>query len=334
MKNISISTRYALNIGVAAALAACGGSQPQSALPTMQAQRTPLGVGVPNRGSWMSPKAAKQDLIYVSDGALNSVAVYGLKSHELLGTLKGIDAPWGVCTDTDGAVWVVAWGDYKVIKYAHAGTKPLKILSEDDADLYDCAVDPTTGDLAVTNWGAKNWFKGNVLVYKHATGEPLEYTGPRLWFYYGCTYDDKGNLFADGWDSYLNGNFALAELKKGGKTLRHITLSPEIDPPILGAVRWDGKYVVVGNWKSLYEYSVNGNYATVHGQTYLTDHWPVGFFAITRSTDSQRKVIAPDQAGDPNAVQYWKYPDGGTPISTIKQGRAGVFGVAVSYATP
>jgi hypothetical protein len=281
--------------------------------------------------SWMSPEAAKKNLVYVADAADNDVVVYGLTNHQLLGTLTGIDSPWGVCADPSGYVWVVAWGSNEIIKYAHGDTKPLKVLKTKNTDLYDCAVDPTTGNLAVTNWGPNNWYHGDVLVFSPGSDTPKEYYGRSLWFYFGCTYDDQGNLFADGWGWYLDDYFAVAELPKGARSFKHIIMSPEINPPVLGTIRWDGKYLAIGNWKTVYQYEIQGNTAYMRGYIRLTDHWPVGLFAITRT--GMRKIIAPDTAGDPDAIQFWKYPQGGNPTYTIKQGRSGPFATAVSLAT-
>lgn len=278
----------------------------------------------------MSPDATHQDLVYVSDAPANSVKVYGFTTHKLVGTLTGINGPFGVCDDPAGYVWVVAWGNNKIIEYAHGGTKVLKILSVPNSDLYDCAVDPTTGNLAVTNWGAKNWYRGNVLIFKPGSTKPETYAGGQVWFYYGVTYDDKGNLFTDGWASYLTGVFTLAELPKGSEKMKRIALSPDIEPPILGGVRWDGKYVAIGNWTTVVEYQVQGSFAQRRGYTQMSYHWPIGLFSITRT--GQRKIIAPDTAGDPGAIQYWNYPRGGNPTYTIKEGRSGPFAATLSLA--
>jgi hypothetical protein len=181
---IGVSARYELTIcAVFAILAGCSTSQRQALLPSTAAATAPLVVGQQDSGSWMSPDATHQDLVYVSDAPANSVKVYGFTTHKLVGTLTGINGPFGVCDDPAGYVWVVAWGNNKIIQYAHGGTKVLKILSVPNSDLYDCAVDPTTGNLAVTNWGAKNWYRGNVLIFKPGSSKPETYAGGQVWFY-------------------------------------------------------------------------------------------------------------------------------------------------------
>jgi hypothetical protein len=281
----------------------------------------------------MAAEAMREDLVYVSDAADNSVTAYSFKARKLVGKLTGISQPYGVCSDTSGNVWVVAWGNNKLIEYAHGGTKPLRILTVNDwsADLYACSVDPTTGNLAVTNWGAENWYQGNVLIYPRGSSWPTAYSNPRIWFYYGCSYDQYGNLYVDGWDAYRNYYHALGELSKGSKDMRVITLIPNFAPPLIGGIQWDGKYVAVGDFLDVYEFVIKGKYAYVAGDTPLTSYFPVGLFWIT-TVGGKPQILAPDQAGHPSAVQYWNYPAGGTPIGTITNGLQHAFGVTVSVA--
>lgn len=333
MKTIGKSACYALSV-TALCFAGCAGSQTASLLPqTSAARNAPLSVGRTNGGSWMSPQAKNDDLVYVTNTGSNSVTVYSVGTHKLEGMLTGINQPYGLCSDTQGNVWVVGWGKNQMIKYAHAGTQALETLTVKDpnADLYDCAVDPTTGDLAVTNWGPHNWYHGDVLIYPHGQGSPKTYVGAAVWFYFGCTYDDKGNLFVDGWDAYLNGYVGLGVLPKGGKSFQRINLIPSMQPPMLGTVRWDGKYVAIGDWEWVNEYVVKGSYAYLHGITNLTNHWPVGMFWIG-VLNGKNVIIAPDTAQSPNDVQYWNYPNGGVPTATIHQMLDGSFGATVSMA--
>ncbi|MGB8908573.1 MAG: hypothetical protein WCC84_07465 [Candidatus Cybelea sp.] len=339
MRKILQATSYAIGAYVAAVLiSGCGGPAAQNALPSAF-QQNPAGNAPPADGarrdtktSWMAPEAKHEDLIYVTNTYANSVGVYAYKSRKLVGTLAHINEPFGTCSDTSGNVWIVGWGKNQIFKFPHAGTKSLKVLSVDeDEDLYDCSVDPTTGNLAITNWGY-NWLKGDVLIFRNGSGEPDEVSGPNIWFYYGCTYDEKGNLYADGWDAYLGNVFSLGELPKGGKRFNNIVMPPLFKPPYLGGIRWDGKYVAIGNTGSLWEYKVTGNQATFAGFTPLTSQWPMGLFWIRTFGTGERSVIAPDHAGDPLAVQYWHYPAGGNPMGTITRGLSTPFGVTFSAA--
>jgi hypothetical protein len=331
MKTIGKSACYALSVATLC-VAGCAGSQAPSLIPQMNSHNAPPAVSRAYHGSWMSPQAKNDDLVYVSNAANDTVTAYGLTTHKLEGVLTDIYQPFGACSDTQGNVWIVAWGNNRIIKYPHGGTQPLETLTVQDqtADLRDCSVDPTTGNLAVTNWGY-HWYQGNVLIFAQGRGKPTKYTGPGLWYPVGCDYDDKGNLWADGWDAYLNGYVALGELHKGGKGIANISLIPSMQPPILGTVRWDGRYVAIGSWETIQEYAVKGSFAYLRGSTALTYHWPVGMFSITTYRGRQI-VIAPDTAYSPNAVQYWKYPIGGAPTATITGSLNGSYGAVVSLA--
>jgi hypothetical protein len=336
MRTISRTAHYAAGVCAAAFLiAGCGGPPAANALPPSTGQ-TAATKNVPpadEEKSWMDPRAKRLDLIYVANSNGNSVSVYAWNSRKLVGVLEDIYEPMGLCSDTSGNVWIVSSYHGRVLKYAHAATKPSQVLKvdDDDTDLYDCAVDPTTGNLAVTDWGY-DWFKGYVLVYQRASGEPVEYTGSNLWYYYSCAYDDKGNLYADGWDAYVSDIFSIGELHKGGARFENLSLHPTIKPLLLGGMRWDGARLAVGDMGSLYEYTVKGRSATMSGYTPLTSEWLSGAFAIRTFASGAQTVVAADSAGNPSAVQYWPYPKGGTPSATITNALDAPHGTAVSIA--
>jgi hypothetical protein len=285
----------------------------------------------PDASSWMAPEARTENLLYVTEPESNSVTVYGLADHKLVGSLTGINAPYGACSDTNGNVWVVAWGNNKIIEYAHAGTKPIRTLSAGpNADLYDCAVDPTSGNVAVTNWGGNNWYQGNVLVFTPGSSNPQTYAAQGVWFYYGCSYDQNGDLIVDGWDAYLNGFITLGELPKNGTHLKKIWMIPTFQPPLIGDMKWDGKYVAVVDWDAIALYSIHGSYASLKGYAPLTLHFPVGMFWIVTDARGNRHIVAPDTAGSPHAVQYWNYPSIGRPTATITDHLKNPFSVTVS----
>ncbi len=317
-------------VATSSLLASCAGTQSGEHFILPQAPSMPLIAAAHRGGSWMSPRAKREDLVYVSNSANNTVSAYGLSDHRLVGVLTGVSQPFGLCTDAGGNVWVVAWGNNTIVEYAHGGTTRLKTLYAPHDDIYDCSVDPTTGNLAVTNWGAKNWFKGNVLIYPHASGKPTPYMADGVWFYYGCAYDQRGNLYVDGWDAYLNAYVALAMLPAGQTKFRDITLHPSLEPPMLGGMQWDGQRVAILNWEWLYIYKIGRTFATGVAVTFLTDKFPIGMFWITTARNGAQTVIAPDSAGDPSAVQFWQYPHAGNPRATITNGLDQAYGVAVS----
>jgi hypothetical protein len=349
MKMISGSTRYVLAAcALNAVLAACGGGQTQSELQSPNGlQSSKIALPFPMRQhaaivspngerSWMAPEAKNEDLVYVSNLSDGNVTVYSFLGHKLVGTLAGLGDPYGLCVDSQGNVWIVLWGPSKVVEYAHASTTPIRTLSDPHGNPYDCAVDPTTGNLAVTNWnGQSYYYQGNVAVYTHAAGLPKTYIGDWIWFFYACTYDDRGNLFADGLDSYLNGLFALAVLRKGSGAFQNIRLHPNINPSLMGGVQWDGKNVVISDWDGAYEYKISRNVGTEAGYTPLPTG-PLALFWVTQPVAGQWNphLIITANYGKPGTVQYWKYPQGGRAAYTITSALDGPYGVALSKATP
>ncbi|HZV77771.1 MAG TPA: hypothetical protein VFF63_08455 [Candidatus Babeliales bacterium] len=263
--------------------------------------------------SWMESNAAKQSLLYVSNGGGDDVGVYRLPGGKAVGELTGFNAPTGTCSDQSGDVWVVDSGVSEVVEYAHGGKKPEAKLADSGAlNLMGCAVDPTTGNLAVADLGGPSG-GGNVVIYVGAKGSPTEYTASQLQFAYFCAYDDKGNLFIDGLNG--SGQFLFFELPSGSTTLEAITLDQSVNFP--GGVAWDGRYVAVGDQSyggehksAIYRFSISGSSGTLEGTTVLTGSCDVLDFAVGSTA-----VAAPDACQ--NTVSFYDYPAGGSPTKTL-----------------
>lgn len=107
----------------------------------------------------MAPEAKSEDLLYVSTSG--GVAVYSYPAAVLVGTLSLL-SPAGLCADNAGNVWIT--GNQQIFEYAHGGSQPIATLDDSGYSSKGCAVDPTTGDLAVTNFvGAKRHQRGTSL---------------------------------------------------------------------------------------------------------------------------------------------------------------------------
>lgn len=273
-----------------------------------------------SRPSWIAPDASSQDLLYVTD--VHAVTVYSYPSGRLEGILKGFYSPIGECVDKSGDVWIVDLGHGRVVEYAHGGMKPIATVK---ASGLGCAVDPTTGDLAVTT-GA------SLSVFKPGSGQPTTYTDSAITEFWYCGFNDKGDLFADG--RYESGGlFELAELPKGGATLKNIKVNQLIGWP--GGVQWDGKHLAIGdsNTPVIYQFTVSGRRAQEVGATTLGRPAEYVFqFFIDGQT-----VIAPNEYfdGDHNLsnVLLYSYPSGGTPTRTLTKDVKFPHGVVVSHAT-
>jgi hypothetical protein len=300
---------YALAFCAAlAVLSGCGApATPSVSWMPMMGRNATLIVHPDHGPSWMAPEAKTRDLLYISDVGTNDVYVYSYSQGKLVGTLKGFSRPSGLCVDAAGDVFVTELNAFKVREYAHGGTRPLATLSDPGEDPGDCSIDPTTGNLAVSNVSTPSSDPGDVVIYKNARGIATIYRDPEISYDEFCGYDNQGNLYVDGMKS---GAFQFAELPSGKTTFTNITLNESFSYG--GAAQWDGKYMAVGDYESkvIYQFSISGEYGTAVGSTHLQDSsFAIGFW-IQGST-----VVGPND--DSANVMFWKYPAGGSHTKTI-----------------
>jgi hypothetical protein len=263
------------------------------------------------RGTAPLRAEAKTDaLLYVSDTETSDVYVYTYPGGVLKQTLGGFIDPGGECVDAKGDVFVTNTGGLNIVEYAHGASTPAATLNDPGYFPFGCAVDPTTGNLAVTNFStASGSGSGNVVIYEHAKGKPKKrYGDAAINGMLLCGYDDKGNLFVDGLTQASTTGFA--ELPKGGKKLIDIALDQNI--VAAGGVQWDGKYVAVGDEASdtIYRFSISGKKGTTAGVAALSGGSAVVQFWIDGS-----KIVGPNSGL--GSVGIWKYPAGGAPAKTI-----------------
>ncbi len=271
--------------------------------------------------SWMDPAAKNGSLLYVSSVLTNDVYVFSYPAGKMVGTLTGFSTPYGLCVDKSANVWVVNDGTSQIIEYAHGGTSPIATLSDPGEYPEGCAVDPNTGDLGVTNFYSTSG-SGSVSVYAGAQGPPQIYSDPNLANVRFCGYDAKGNLFVDGVNA--SSAFVLAELPKGASTLEDIAFKQSVEWP--GGVQWDGKHVAVGDTDAVKIYQTTAK-GKVTGTTSLAGaNYVNQFFIVKGARRKPSTVVAPSQDG--GVVAIYKYPAGGSPISTIAVSEP--FGAAVS----
>lgn len=189
-----------------------------------------------------------------------------------------------------------------------------------------CSVDPTTGNLAVANAQTLSAGPGSVGVYAHARGTPTLYTDSQMKFVLFVTYDDKGNLYANGVDSSLV--YQLAQLRKNAGALTPIAFKQSIVQAT--NIQWDRNYLAVGDGGGIigtgvpmiYHVKIKHSAGKVVGETPLTGTTGIFQFFIQGDT-----FIGPN-LGNEN-VLFWKYPAGGTPTKAIG-GFNDPFGSAVS----
>ncbi len=293
---------------LSALLAACGGGG-SSLAPSTPVQE---GATRPHRDhtrSWMSPDAKAGDLLYISDAGSADVYVYSYPRGQQVGTLTGFVLPEGECVDKSGDVFIADFSASHIFEYAHGGKSPIATLNDPGYKPVGCAVNRTTGDLAVANNETTASGQGNVALYKHAKGNPKAYyTDPNLAKTFFCGYDDAGNLFVDGID--FASKAAFAELPNGSTSFRNVKLDQPIQSP--GGVQWDGKhFAVIDTIASvIYEFAIKGKKGTEVGSTPLVAAANVIQFWIQQS-----KVVGPESSGADAGI--WDYPSGGAVKKTI-----------------
>jgi hypothetical protein len=194
---------------------------------------------------------------------------------------------------------------HEIFEYAHGGTIPIAALRDPASEPRSCAVDPNTGNLAVTT-------AEEIAVFTHGRGKPKLYSDNQFLRFSFCAYDDKSNLFVDG---SSRSSIEFAELPAGGHKLREITLNESFKAP--GGVQWDGKHVAIGDSGAgvLYQFDISGSAGTEVGSTQLGRSTTINQFYIEPSNFGQgaRKLIDPvlrDQSG-PGSVEFFDYPSGG-----------------------
>jgi hypothetical protein len=310
--------RLAVCMCVAAcALLACSGLQ--SPTPPSSVRATLV-----DRGSWVPPRAKSEDLLYVSDQLFSDVYVFSYPALEPAGTLTGFNLPEGLCSDKRGDVFVTDLLDREIFEYAHGGSKRIWTL-RDSGYPQDCSVDPSTGNLAVADYGSSGT-PGDIAVYQNGRGAPVIYRDPTMISFDNCGYDGSGNLFADG-QKYGNAP-GLVELPMHADTLKDIEFKRSFDAS--GSVQWDGQHVaVMGNSpRSILRLAISGSKAEVVGRTILNSpKYPLSFWI-----ESNRLILTYFPLHSKYAaLGVWAYPGGGTAKKTI-HGLAGVYGLTVSPA--
>ncbi|HEY1654834.1 MAG TPA: hypothetical protein VGF86_06970 [Candidatus Tumulicola sp.] len=321
----SLCAGLGLVLAAATALAGCSGTAAVS--PPAPA------IAVASGKTWMAHGAAKQpNLLYVSNAAAGDVTVYTYADGGgllLVGTLTGFAKPRGMCTDKKGDVWITDSSTRRVYRYRHGGTKAVGMIREQAASPpYACAVDPTTGNVAVSNqFNGLYQPIGNVKVYAKSERTVTKYGVHHLQPYY-VAYDNKGNLFVDA-ELPFDRRVSLLELPKLGDRFVHLKLSDgSLAAP--GALAWINPTLLVGDETSdgqgafAHKVFISGFNATIVGQMSFSDtHEASGFYR--RGT----KIVVPDPAA--NSVAIYTFP-GGSLYATLTKSIAAPAAAVISQA--
>lgn len=320
-----ISVLATLGVCVSSVMfASCGSAAPPAQSISNAASEAGAPLAAPNlaarngahvsAASWMKSDAKRRALLYVTNANNGTVFAYSYPKGVLEGELSGFEEPYGLCSDKKGNVWIVDDEASSVTEYAHGGSAPIRVLTDSGEYPAGCAVDPVSGNLAVMNYETTGRGQGGLSIYRKAKGKPKNYSDSSIsrgWF---CSYDDRGNLYVDGYRSGSSG-FQLAELPRGKVTFTNISVDQTITVP--GGVQWNGGNVAVADENGpgngvIYEFSISGSGATEVSATTLDQSQNIHQFWID---PAGTRVVVP--SASLGTVGYWNFPAGGTPTKTI-----------------
>jgi hypothetical protein len=262
------------------------------------------------------------------------VTVYQSDTQKIVGVLTHFKNPMGECSDNKGDVFITDDGAKKIFEYRHGATKASATLDDSQFEPYACSVDPSTGNLAVANHG-EGTTGGNIAVYPHAKGPPVDYTEKNLGNFEGCAYDYAGDLLVTNGSAGKNDYSSFAMLLKNGKSLIDIALPPPVDGyqwrGVTG-VQWDGRYWLIDTSEAVYREIISHDLGYYVGLTSFED---TSFSQAALYDPDPRKQATQIVIGTAYLVDYYNYPAAGyEPTLQLEQGIDDVAGLTFSLGSP
>jgi hypothetical protein len=332
-----LAARLFILIAAIAPLTACGPwsvqgefNPPAGPLLGRHARTAPASE---RRASWLRPGAQRETLLYVSES--NGVAIYSNPSgdtFQLAGELLGFQLPSGECVDAHGNVFIEDETAQVIDEYAHGAVTPKAVIHDGYGQPYTCSIDRKTGRLAVVNVANPSGSEpGNVLIYSSPTGSPTEYSDSHLYVPLFCSFNSKGDLYLDAYDSGYHGE--LSKLPNGSQSFTMLTLSGgTMNVP--GGLAFNGSQLLVGdsyNPKThIYETTVRGSTATITSTIALSQTQGLPQYSLF-SSGSTTTIIAPDY--DYNTVKLYAFP-GGSLLGSLGGSITLPFAAVVSQGPP
>ena len=259
--------------------------------------------------SWIRHTATQGPLIYAI-GGFEDVNIYDF-SGNLVGQLGGFFDPGGLCSDASGDVYVTDWEEGLIYAYPAGASLPDDVIDDRPEEPSSCAVDPTTGSLAVTN----NFHStsGHVVIYAPGTdSNPTTYTAPNMTTYGFAAYDPSGNLYVDGGGT--KDAFELAVLYKGSSSFVAVPLSGLNNKNHRAAgIAWDGTYIAAGDAMTgeVYRLAISGSSGSIVQTVHLRgwgDREPIEFAIVGK------KLLLPHS----DKLVFYRYPTGGKYVSGFR----------------
>lgn len=316
--NLSAFTKLTLaSWTIPLVLSACDGSSselPHSPATTSDAM---LSLAAINRHAAWRPmlqaapwigRVAHGTMLYISDTGTGDISAYTWPKLVLGGMLSGLVEPQGECVDAAGHVWVADTASKRLYEYAHWGGALLATLRDPGGYPVTCAVNISSGELAVGNIDNAGHPGGSIAVYAKAKGKPVIYRAPGFAHVYFVGYAPSGALFFDGLDRKQR--FAFAKFVNRRFTPMAIS-GATINFP--GQVQYADKSLTVadqlgsGGTSVVYQITATGRITGTTGLLQSTD--------CVDTYIEGNSIICPD-VGTGTAFVY-AYPDGGNPTAQI-----------------
>lgn len=265
--------------------------------------------GLP-QGRTASSSSSTAALLYVSGMASShDVYVFTYPGGSLIQTLTGFGGPAGVCSDAAGNVWIVDLLAGTISEYAHGGTTPIATRSDPYAPA-GCSIDPTSGDLAVSNEGGGYTGEGSISIYPAAQGPPTNYPIDQyVSLADGIAYDDSGDVFVAA-SGRQRARSRLVWLKNGADRVRPFGLQPRRRSVAIGWVA--GRLAVADIAGTIERYNVRDGRGVGTGRIIKVQCAYAYQFWVGGST-----LVCASAFNGYESVGLWKYPKGGKPFEAI-----------------
>jgi hypothetical protein len=263
--------------------------------------------------SWVKSDATKIPLLYISSGMSRDLNMFSYPQGTPEGVVRGINLPNGICSDAKGNIFAPEETSGDILEFAHGGTTPIAKLLDQHWDPYSCSFDPKSRTLAVVAVTNAALTAGSIALYRNETGSPTIIQPSNMRIVINCGFDDKGNLFVDGWtnlESY-GGVFIYEVFPVGKSAPKVIKLAKKIAEP--GAIQWDGKYLTIADASNGILYRTNG----IGGKIEST-------VTLAGASNDYGTFIQGDTVIVPSFYSihagFWHYPSGGSEFQKVKVG--------------
>ncbi len=197
-----------------------------------------------------------------------------------------------------------------IAKYEHGATTPVQTYKV-AGSAYSCSVNPKTHDLATVVFCIR--VCGEELVVLRDQGRHRDrYQVAPLGTLLYCAYDNKGDLFVDG---YNGTQFGLAELPKGAHRFVAVSLKKHIK--YAAQIQWDGEDLAIETRVNpeIYRVAISGSQGRIVGHTRLEG---IGYRA-SQSWIGDGMIVVPSApySKRPMELFFYNYPAGGQPVKIV-----------------